>query len=330
MLGTPVSTPPKTAISRPVGTTRNNNTNTTGSLASNSAAVASHYNSRPEIGYEGRKQSVILQLKNFNNWVKAVLIARYTGSAHRGMTVLDMCCGKGGDLQKWKQQRVAEVVGLDIAAVSVDQARARYDQSARQFYKASFHAVDCFSPAVNDILQQKIFDLVSIQFSLHYSFETEQRARQAISNIASHLRSGGIFLGTVPNADLIYKRLMHVANQNAANSAEGPYTFGNSIYSITFETTTASLFGHKYRFMLADAIDDCPEYLINYITLKRLAAEFNMTPLMWKPFHNFYQDECISNMDLLERMRVFNDQGTISPDEWEAIGIYVAFAFQKN
>ncbi|OAJ41654.1 hypothetical protein BDEG_25220 [Batrachochytrium dendrobatidis JEL423] len=268
----------------------------------NSAVVQSHYNARPDKGIEGRQTSAILSLKNFNNWIKSVLINLFAPSYPKGIKILDMCCGKGGDLQKWKRLRVNQVVGLDIA-----------------------------DSAVGDILKGKLFDLCSIQFALHYSFETEKQARQAIYNISSHLHSGGILIGTIPNADLIYKRLMEAVRiGETQGQTTGPYTFGNSIYSITFESTTPTLFGHKYQFALADAIDDCPEYLINYSTLKKLAAEYQLEPIMWKPFHNFYQDECIKNIELLERMRIFNHQGTISSDEWEAIGIYSVFAFQKK
>ncbi|KAL5038306.1 mRNA cap guanine-N7 methyltransferase [Batrachochytrium dendrobatidis] len=297
----------------------------------NSAVVQSHYNARPDKGIEGRQTSAILSLKNFNNWIKSVLINLFAPSYPKGIKILDMCCGKGGDLQKWKRLRVNQVVGLDIADVSIEQARTRYNQGTSQHYPASFYAVDCFSSAVGDILKGKLFDLCSIQFALHYSFETEKQARQAIYNISSHLHSGGILIGTIPNADLIYKRLMEAVRiGETQGQTTGPYTFGNSIYSITFESTTPTLFGHKYQFALADAIDDCPEYLINYSTLKKLAAEYQLEPIMWKPFHNFYQDECVKNIELLERMRIFNHQGTISSDEWEAIGIYSVFAFQKK
>eukprot|EP00842_Homolaphlyctis_polyrhiza_P003868 jgi/Hompol1/4482/HPOL_003649-RA len=317
--------------------------------------VAQHYNSRPELGRDRREDSLILHLKNFNNWVKAQLISRYcpsrslvpaatstlqsatttttaaadTGShrdsstghsaANSGAYVLDMCCGKGGDLQKWRRAQIADLVGIDVAAVSVEQARMRYIQGCSRSFSASFYAADCFAN-LDSILNDRLFDLVSCQFSLHYSFESEQTARQAIINVSSHLVSGGYFIGTLPNADWIYKRLLHTNG----------LSFGNPLYSITFETKTPSKFGHKYRFNLADAIDDCPEYLIHITVLTSIAAEYGLELIYYKPFHEFYQDHCIEGYEALERMRVFNSQGTISPDEWEAAGIYSAFVFRKT
>jgi mRNA (guanine-N7-)-methyltransferase len=39
-------------------------------------------------------------MRNFNNWVKSILIRSYLPD---GATVLDLCCGKGGDMLKWKE-----------------------------------------------------------------------------------------------------------------------------------------------------------------------------------------------------------------------------------
>ncbi len=53
-------------------------------------------------------QSPIYHMRNFNNWVKSVLIRKYL-TVHTAI-VLDLCCGKGGDLNKWKEGRIEHLV----------------------------------------------------------------------------------------------------------------------------------------------------------------------------------------------------------------------------
>lgn len=49
-------------------------------------------------------------------------------------------------------------------------------------------------------------------------------------------------------------------------------------------------------------------------------------------FHELYmtESEVPANRDLLHRMNVLNAEGTVSNDEWEAIGLYDCFAFRKR
>ncbi|KAI9777036.1 MAG: mRNA cap guanine-N7 methyltransferase [Peltula sp. TS41687] len=117
--------------------------------------VREHYNAVPERGRDWRKiDSKIRGLRSFNNWVKSAIIQKFSpnedymhsGSAKRkwaegnesggmdaearkqGLFVLDMGCGKGGDLGKWQQapQPVELYIGVDPADVSIEQARDRY------------------------------------------------------------------------------------------------------------------------------------------------------------------------------------------------------------
>lgn len=44
--------------------------------------------------------------------------------------MLDLCCGKGGDIPgKWKKARPCHYVGVDLSAASVKEARDRYTRS---------------------------------------------------------------------------------------------------------------------------------------------------------------------------------------------------------
>lgn len=79
-----------------------------------SSAVAAHYNELQEVGLEKRSQSRIFYLRNFNNWMKSVLIGEFLEKVRQkkkcDITVLDLGCGKGGDLLKWKKGRINKLV----------------------------------------------------------------------------------------------------------------------------------------------------------------------------------------------------------------------------
>uniref|UniRef100_A0A8C2FGT3 mRNA (guanine-N(7))-methyltransferase n=1 Tax=Cyprinus carpio TaxID=7962 RepID=A0A8C2FGT3_CYPCA len=75
--------------------------------------VATHYNKLQECGLAERNKSRIVHMRNFNNWLKSVLIAEILDKVkerRREVTVLDLGCGKGGDLLKWKKGRIDKLV----------------------------------------------------------------------------------------------------------------------------------------------------------------------------------------------------------------------------
>jgi mRNA (guanine-N7-)-methyltransferase len=87
--------------------------------------IPSSDNSRPNVAVRDRQVSRIIGLKSFNNWIKSVLVAKFayplTGASHRAPQppfgrVLDIGCGKGGDLQKWLKARIKEFVGIGISS----------------------------------------------------------------------------------------------------------------------------------------------------------------------------------------------------------------------
>lgn len=115
-------------------------------------AVRQHYNDREDRGREARQESRIYRLRKFNNWIKSVLIGKFIPERteeqvdeNRGLFVLDMGCGKGGDLGKWqKQGNVEFYVGVDVADVSVMHAEQRAAELRGRRFETKFFAIDCF------------------------------------------------------------------------------------------------------------------------------------------------------------------------------------------
>ncbi|KKA26382.1 hypothetical protein TD95_001399 [Thielaviopsis punctulata] len=208
--------------------------------------VRQHYNNVPERGRDWRKtDSKIKGLRSFNNWVKSCIIQKFSpdeywrpGDRREPLRVLDIGCGKGGDLGKWQQapQPLDLYVGLDPADVSISQAHDRYRQMQNnrrrgRLFEGRFMVKDCFGESLEDIEiirqvgwdqppgSQRGFDVVSMMFCMHYAFESEVKARQMLKNVASSLKKGGRFLGCIPNSDILSERVREFNASRAASKA---------------------------------------------------------------------------------------------------------------
>ncbi|KAF2788435.1 mRNA cap methyltransferas-like protein [Melanomma pulvis-pyrius CBS 109.77] len=213
--------------------------------------VKQHYNMVPERGREWRvTDSKIKGLRSFNNWVKSSIIQKFIGD-ERHLKVLDIGCGKGGDLMKWQSSRKIELyVGADPADVSIKQARDRYEQMRKrarrnqQLFHAEFYTKDCFGEWLGDIpiikevgidpsvgpnnaISQRWggggFDMVTMMFCMHYAFESEEKARGMLRNVAGALKKGGRFIGCIPNSDVLSAKVIehHKANGNSITNTNG-------------------------------------------------------------------------------------------------------------
>ncbi|KAG9121929.1 mRNA cap guanine-N7 methyltransferase, partial [Ceratobasidium sp. 392] len=291
-------------------------------------------NQRKEVGIHARRESAIIGLRNFNNWIKSVLIAKFgrrplhesgtrsTGGRGRIMSgkVLDLGCGKGGDLRKWAKANIKEYVGLDIADVSISQARDRYmELPPSQRFDAEFHAFDCFTSSISTIVSpQRLrtpFDVVSMQFCMHYAFESLPKVRTMLQNVSDYLRSGGIFLGTIPNSDLLLSKLNQLGPDELS--------FGNPVYRIRFDSKREQpLYGHRYWFYLRDAVEDVPEYVVRWDEFTTLALEYDLKAVYRTEFHDLFNDERRDSEygPLLQKMKVVNARGDseMTEDQWHA------------
>ncbi|KAA8579399.1 hypothetical protein FQN60_002484, partial [Etheostoma spectabile] len=172
----------------------------------------SHYNRLQEVGLAARSRSRIFFMRNFNNWLKSVLIGeileQVRGAGPQQVSVLDLGCGKGGDLLKWRRGGINHLVCADIASVSVEQCQSRYNDMKKKshahekIFSAQFINADCTKEVLAEKLAdpKQMFDICSCQFVYHYSFESEQKADMMLRNACERLKPGGFFIGTTPDA----------------------------------------------------------------------------------------------------------------------------------
>ena len=181
-------------------------------------------------------------------------------------------------------------ISSDIAAKSIEQAQDRWQTMRGARFDATFASLDCYTESLSKAFPPaklaQPFDVVSMQFCMHYAFETVQKARIMLENVSRWLRPGGIFVGTIPNADQLLYVLRHVIllvkligsfgreRLDALPDDAENLLFGNSVYTIRFdEREKKPIFGHKYWFFLQDAVENVPEYIVrwqNFVECVRL------------------------------------------------------------
>jgi mRNA (guanine-N7-)-methyltransferase len=194
----------------------------------NDRLVSAHYDEKRQSSIAERKKSRIFKLKAFNNWIKAVLINKYVGQSDR---CVDMCCGTGGDLKKWNTAKI-------ISPVSVQQCGQRLRDNPVSFTFDLF-TVNCFSPDFLLNLSNQSFGVVFSQFAYYYAFSSNERVVNSLKNISFCLKKGGIFMATIPDSEMIYKRIREAPE----------LSFGNEFYNVKFESKDLfAEYGQEYKF----------------------------------------------------------------------------------
>ena len=186
------------------------------------------------------KMATKAMLDFHNLWIKnACLIQKY-----KGKTMLDIACGKAGDINKWVDAGYQLVIGIDNSRDNIENpidgayARTLKKQATstkflyltldggERFEESYFNeagsdgmfaniAWGWEKPALYDKEQMKYynivpragFDVVSCQFAIHYFFESTIKLQNFVKNVASNLRPGGYFIGTCLDSKRVLEEL---------------------------------------------------------------------------------------------------------------------------
>ena len=188
------------------------------------------------------------KMRGYHNWIKSIIIYTYCSplfenknSEKRRSSVLDLGCGKGGDLLKWYHARVGDYVGTDPdfhgIYSPVDSALSRYNEMKKKFpdfgkitwiqadssvplnVKAQETKIQNMTQENKDLIEKtfknKKFDVISSQFTIHYLFDSKESITSLIENINTYLKIGGYIILTLFDAKQIIEKL---GNKNTFTS----------------------------------------------------------------------------------------------------------------
>ena len=130
------------------------------------------------------------RIRKLHNSVKRELITKHVKGGSR---VLDLGCGRGGDLHKWKSVN-ANVYMIDPDNESIQDAMNRQKTIGTRY---EFKVGD-----VNGAPKEG-FDVVCANFSIQYVFKNTSYMKRCLKAVAQRTKIGGKFIGCVPDSEFV-------------------------------------------------------------------------------------------------------------------------------
>ena len=373
------------------------------------AAAADRFYSGLTRTLDTRAESRLYHMRAFNGWVKATQVQELdpktsSKKPNSPLRVLDLACGKGGDLGKWilHPRGIQNYVGIDVARGSLVDAAIRARKMSQKLKRCTFTCADLGADVPGRLKtrrhkhMQKLatwsldrdkdsghgdpefkilrgggiskddkFDVVSIQFAIHYMMETKKRALRFFQTVSELLDIGGNLIVTTIDARVIVHHLMGMGLNlrfDDDNAEKEPIVisvgagacrikFEPCVVKQIFETKSSSqdnlpanLFGLQYSFTLVEGSDhasgvgdavDLPEWLIPIPVLRALGQQAGLEIEYAQNFHEFFEHRSDASVHAsahssMYNMKVLNRNGSISEDEFEISGLYIALRFRKT
>jgi len=124
----------------------------------------------------------------------------------------------------------------------------------------------------------KKFTMISCMFAIHYFFQTEEKLNGFLTNVATNLRSGGIFITTFMDGDRVHNLIEQ--HSTAPGRVEGRKPESSiPVWALIKRYNTfddENLFGKYVDVFLENTNKLIPEFLVKYDLLKLKAEEFGL------------------------------------------------------
>lgn len=243
-------------------------------------------------------------LRKFHNVIKTNLIVNNAKNI-KATSLLDIACGRGGDLQKWLNDKLnlKYILGFDSHADSIyssikkgdtfDGAIARFQGIKKKYNSGKFPFINFQNLNVldtniinklNKIDQNKLYDIVSCQFALHYFCKEQIQLEHTLQLVSKKLKTGGLFIGTASDGDRIFNILKN-GNVNIPLLTLIKGNNGPSNYLFYINTTSKTITRQNY-FELQGASSEF--YLFKEI-LENIGKKYNLQLIEYKTFYEWYQ-----------------------------------------
>lgn len=213
--------------------------------------------------YYQKVTGLIKKMREFHNWIKSIIINTYcsptsheVGGKIIRQSMLDIGCGRGGDIMKIYHARIGDYVGIDPDFEGIysatDGAISRYNYLKGKypdFGKITYIQADGsiqFSsiaqakniPSLSNenkdaidrvFTKNRKFDIISSQFVIHYLFGNAPSINNLVDNINNFLKRDGYIILTLFDAERVHKSF------DTNNKITSVYTDKDGKRNILFE-----------------------------------------------------------------------------------------------
>jgi 2-polyprenyl-3-methyl-5-hydroxy-6-metoxy-1,4-benzoquinol methylase len=273
-----------------------------------------------------RAQGPSMPLKKFHNSIKRLLINRF---AHGTDRLLDLACGRGGDLWKWIDANIGYVKGVDLSPGEIEEARGRYRQAVEKRGAAGVGTVVEFMDSsvlgIEEFREEELYDAVTCMFALHYFFVSQKALKQFLHNVAINLKPGGYFFGTVPDGKSINQCVMKSPKFKSpmltveARWKGMPQPFGSPYICAIGDTVTGG----------EEGTEGSLEYLVYQSVLVGVAKEVGLEPVL--DYQDPELEQCLQPADAGRVLKHFAPRFPSSDPSLEvASALFCTFVFKKT
>ena len=193
---------------------------------------------RQQDKYYQKITNLIKKMREYHNWIKSIMLYTYASPTRntvdgdkKRLSILDIGCGRGGDLLKVYHAKVGEYVGIDVDYEGIysatDGAISRFNYLKKKFPDFGKIAylqadgglefnVDSQEKGLTSLSNEnknmikkvfhkdRKFDVFNYQFSIHYLFSSKDTMKNMVSNIKNYLRDDGYILITIFDAERVH------------------------------------------------------------------------------------------------------------------------------
>ena len=212
---------------------------------------------RRENAYYQIVSNLAKPLTAFHNYIKSNMIYTYCAPKQiekiiKKMDVLDMACGRGGDIPKMFHSRINTLIAFDIDSNGIysgsDGALSRYQDYKKkfpQFPKMTFLVADggalltvedqmrslgTMTDQNKQLIQElfeptkpKQYDIINCQFAVHYFFKSDTTLSNFLANVKKLLKPSGYLLMTTFDGlivDKAFDETNHITSYHTTNEGK--------------------------------------------------------------------------------------------------------------